>query len=266
MKTAILNRETLLADGRHQMQVHLNAPDLPLRSRVALTCRILFAYGHESGLAGQITARAEKEGTYWTQALGLGFDEINHDNLLLVDSDLQVLSGIGMANPANRFHSWVYRKRPDVQCIVHTHPLHACTLSMLGTPLKVAQMDSCMLYDDVAYLDHWPGVPVGNDEGELISEVLQHRRAALLAHHGLIVAATRIEEACVMAVQIERTARMQLLAQSAGTIRELDPKLAREAHDWILQPTRSRASFAYFVRHIIKSMPTEEVRLLVPEK
>ena len=73
-----------------------------LRQKVALTCRALFDGGHDSGLAGQITARAEQPGTFYTQRLGLGFDEITAGNLLLVDEDLNVLSGHGMANPATR--------------------------------------------------------------------------------------------------------------------------------------------------------------------
>ncbi len=99
--------------------------ELTLRQKLALTCRVLFDAGHDSGLAGQITARAEAPGTYYTQQLGLGFDEITDANLLLVDEDLNVLHGAGMANPANRFHSWIYRARPDVNCIVHTHPFHS---------------------------------------------------------------------------------------------------------------------------------------------
>ena len=46
--------------------------------------KALFDAGHDSGLAGQITARAEADGTYYTQRLGLGFDEITAGNLLLV--------------------------------------------------------------------------------------------------------------------------------------------------------------------------------------
>ncbi len=122
------------------------------RQKLALTCRILFEGGHDSGLAGQITCRAEEPGTYYTQQLGLGFDEISASNLLRVDEDLKVLQGQGMANPANRFHSWVYRARPDVNCIIHTHPLHAAALSMLEVPLAVSHMDLCPLYDDCAFL------------------------------------------------------------------------------------------------------------------
>ena len=251
--TMAMDKQQLIDRAKGQMQQHLSGGSWSLREKVALTCRILFAQGHDSGLAGQITARAEQPGAYYTQRLGLGFDEISAGNLLRVDADLEVLEGKGMPNPANRFHSWIYRARPDVQCIIHTHPIHVSALSMLGRPLKVAHMDACMLYDDVAFLAKWPGVPVGNSEGEIISAVLGSKRAALLGHHGLVVACGSVEEACMMAIQCERAARLQLLAESAGTIQELAPELAREAHDWILQDKRSQAGFAYYARRALRA-------------
>lgn len=225
------------------------------RQKLALTCRALSDRGHDSGLAGQITARAEAPGTYYTQRLGLGFDEITDDNLLLVDEDLNVIEGEGMANPANRFHSWIYRARPDVQCIVHTHPFHVAALSMLETPLIVSHMDTTPLYDDCAFLPLWPGVPVGNEEGEIISAAIGDKKAILLAHHGQIIAGASVEEACSLAVLIERAAALQLAAMAAGTIRELPEKLAREAHDWTLLPNRSQANFAYYARRALAGHP-----------
>lgn len=228
---------------------------LTTRQKIALTCRALFDAGHDSGLAGQITARAEQPGTYYTQRLGLGFDEITEDNLLLVDEDLNVLEGSGMANPANRFHSWIYRARPDVHCIVHTHPFHVAALSMLEVPLIVSHMDTTPLYDDCAFLAEWPGVPVGNEEGEIITAALGDKKAALLAHHGQVVAGASVEEACSLAVLIERAAKLQLAAMAAGTVKALPEELAREAHDWTLTPARSRANFAYYARRALVRHP-----------
>ncbi len=192
---------------------------------MALTCRALYDAGHDSGLAGQITARAEKPNTFYTQQLGLGFDEITEENLLIVDEDLNVLEGTGMPNPANRFHSWIYRARPDVQCIVHTHPFHVAALSMLEVPLEVSQMDIAPLYDDCAFLPDWPGVPVGNEEGEIITAALGDKKAVLLAHHGQVVAGASVDEACSLAVLIERGAKLQLAAMSAGEIKPLPERL-----------------------------------------
>ncbi len=234
------------------MSDHLLVPPWTLEQKVALTCSILFAQGHDSGLAGQITALTEERGTFVTQRLGLGFEEITASNLLRVNVDLEVIAGSGMPNPANRFHAWIYRARPEVRCIVHTHPLHVSALSMIGEPLQVAHMDACLLYDDIAHLPNWPGVPVGNEEGEIISAALGGRRALLLAHHGLVVAGQSVEEACVVALQCERAAKLQLMAMSAGSIKAVSPDLAREAHDWILQERRSQAAFCYYARRALR--------------
>ncbi|MGO4580940.1 aldolase, partial [Cupriavidus sp. 2TAF22] len=179
-----LKKDVLMSRAHEEMQRKLAVPERTLREKTALTCRILFEHGHDSGLAGQITARGEAPGTYYTQQLGLGLDEIETENLLLVDEDLRVIEGVGMPSPANRFHTWIYGARPDVNCIVHTHPFHAATLAMLEVPLIISHMDTCVLYDDCAFLPKWPGVPVGNEEGEIISAALGDKRAILLAHHG----------------------------------------------------------------------------------
>ncbi|ORV15360.1 aldolase [Mycobacterium celatum] len=249
------SKADLMRRAQDALAANVGESELTTRQKLALTCRALFDAGHDSGLAGQITARAEELGTYYTQRLGLGFDEITDANLLLVDEDLNVLDGDGMANPANRFHSWIYRARPDVACIVHTHAFHAAALAMLEVPLVVSQMDTTPLYDDCAFLADWPGVPVGNEEGEIISAALGDKKAILLAHHGQVVAGASIEEACSLAVLIERAAKLQLAAMAAGTIKELPEKLAREAHDWTLRPERSRANFAYYARRALARHP-----------
>jgi len=249
------SKSDLMQQAERRFAENFGQDSWSLRQKLALTCRALSDRGHDSGLAGQITARAEASGTYYTQRLGLGFDEITQDNLLLVDEDLNVIEGEGMANPANRFHSWIYRARPDVQCIVHTHPFHVAALSMLETPLVVSHMDTTPLYDDCAFLPSWPGVPVGNEEGEIISQALGDKKAILLAHHGQIVAGASVEEACSLAVLIERAAALQLAAMAAGTIKELPEELAREAHDWTLLPNRSAANFAYYARRALAAHP-----------
>jgi L-fuculose-phosphate aldolase len=250
--TFTLSKSALVERSHQQMDAQLDDSPYSLRQKVALTCRILFDNGHDSGLAGQITARTGQPGEFYTQRLGLGFDEISEANLLRVDEDLNVLEGDGMPNPANRFHSWVYRARPDVQCIVHTHAIYASALGMLEQPLIVSQMDNCVLYNDVAFVGKWPGIPVGNEEGEFIAGALGDKHALLLSHHGLLVAGRSVEEACVLAIAFERTARMQLLAAAAGTIQPIDHQLASEAHDWILRPKRNAIAFDYYARRTLK--------------
>src|SRR5688500_8958861 len=205
------------------MNKHLRVQEWNSRQKMALSCRMRADEGHESALAGQITARGEKPGTYWMLSFGLGFDEAQASNIVLCDDDLNLLEGDGMVNPSNRFHLWIYRHRPQVNAIIHTHPPYCSALSLLGEPLVAAHMDTSMFYDDCAFLAEWPGPPIGDEEGEIIHAALGDKRAILLAHHGQLVATTTIEEAAVLAIFIERAARLQILAQSVGTIKPIDP-------------------------------------------
>jgi L-fuculose-phosphate aldolase len=238
-----------------RMEQHLPTPAWTTRQKLALTCRILAGEGHESALAGQITARGPRPGTYPMLTFGLGFDEASASNIILVDDDLNVLEGEGMPNPSNRFHLWIYRHRPNVQCIVHTHPPYVSALSTVGEPLAVAHMDHTMFHDDCAYLPEWPGVPIGDEEGEIISNAIGDKRAILLAHHGQLVACGSVEEAAVMSVFMERAARLQVLARSIGPMKAIRPELAREAHDYRLKPKAVGATFHYFARRMLRGAP-----------
>jgi L-fuculose-phosphate aldolase len=237
------------------LEAHKAALPWTTRQKLALTCRMLALEGHESGLAGQATARADEDGAYWTLRFGHGFDEADEDAFIRVDDDVRAIDGNGMANPAMRFHTWIYRHRPDVCCILHTHPPHVSALSMIGEELAVAHMDATPFFEDCAYLADWPGVPVHDEEGRLISEALGRKRAILLAHHGQLVACATVEEAAVLAVQIERVAKQQLLARSVGAIRPIPAERAREAHDFLVSPLVIDMTFAYYARRVLRAAP-----------
>ena len=70
-----LDKKELIKQSFNQMDRHLQGTQYSLAQKLALTCRILFDNGHDSGLAGQITARGEEPGTYLTQRLGLGLND-----------------------------------------------------------------------------------------------------------------------------------------------------------------------------------------------
>jgi len=215
---------------------------------LAACCRILASEGHESGLAGQVTARAAKPGTFWTLQFGYGFEEAAAKRIVLVDEDLKPLKG-GRPNPGVRFHIWIYNKRPDVKAIVHTHAPYASALAATGTALKTIHMDSAMLHG-TAHLPDWPGVPVADDEGRIISGALGGAKSILLANHGLLTAGNSVEEATYLAVFFERAARMQLRAMAAGGFKEVKAALAEEAREFLLQPSIVRGTFAYWARRL----------------
>ena len=69
MQTALLSKQQLMQTAQQNMNLiqEVNYTD---RQKLALTCRILFDHGHDAGLAGQITCRAEQENSFITKCTG----------------------------------------------------------------------------------------------------------------------------------------------------------------------------------------------------
>jgi L-fuculose-phosphate aldolase len=238
-----------------EMSQHLKASHRTLKEKLAYACRIIAANGHEAGLAGQISARSETADAYWTLRFGLGFEEATPDDFIEVDSDLRTLSGTGMANPATRFHLWVYRARPDLQSMIHTHPPYISALAASGKPLAILHMDMTPFFNDCAFLKDWPGVPIADQEGVIISKALGNKRSIILAHHGQMTAGASVEEATYLAVYLERAAKIQLRAKVLGELKEVPADLAQEAHDYLLQPPIVNGTFDYWCRQITQQRP-----------
>lgn len=252
MDANVLNRRKIDEEMARKIKPDARSP----REKLILACRMLASLGHwHGGLAGQITARGEKPGTYWTLKFGVGADEADMSNLILVDDELRCLEGDAMPNPAVRFHLWVYRQRPDVNSIVHTHPPAVSALAMTRQPLVVSHMDATPFFDNCGFLPEWPGLPIHDNEGEIIAGALGSRKALLLTHHGLLTAGASIEEAAVLAIWLEQAADAQLRAAAVGPIVPVHPDLAREARDFLLKPEITGLTFQYFARRVLREAP-----------
>ena len=67
-------------------------------------------------------------------------------------------------------------------------------------------------------------------------------------HVDVVTVGRSVEEACVLAVQMERAATLQLLACRAGAIRAIDRESGLQARDWLRSPRRLEATFAHYAR------------------
>lgn len=248
-------REKSYFDERatQEMRENLRPVVRSVQENLAYACRILAATGQEAGLAGQISARSQTPGNYWTLRFGLGFDEATPADFIEVGPDLETVSGQGMANPATRFHLWVYKARPDVNAIIHAHSPWVSALVAARQPLVISQMDMTPFHEDCGFLADWPGVPIADQEGVLISEALGKKRSIILAHHGYLTAGTTVEEAAYLSVYMERAARMQTRARVYGELTPVPDHLAREAHDYLLKPSIVKGTFDYWCRQVDKA-------------
>ncbi|NKB36115.1 MAG: aldolase [Gammaproteobacteria bacterium] len=237
----------------NDLKKHAMRENFALAELMIIATRKLAEDGHSPFLAGQITARAEQGDSFWTSDLMKNFAEVEYADLIRFDRQMDVVEGNSMPNPAVRFHLWIYENRPDIRAIIHTHPPYASALSMLEEELVVAHMDAMPIFGQCAFVADWPGVPVGNSEGELIAGALgKTNKTALLGHHGIIATGRSLSEALYLAITLENAARLQMTAQAAGDIKEIDPALAVQARDFLLQDMVVQATVDAWGRMIFK--------------
>ena len=247
------NRSTTSSIERH-ISEEIAKHDWSIQLKIALACRKLASEEHAQTLAGHVTVRAENN-TFWVNQLMGGFGNTTQSNVIRVNEDLEVVEGNGIANPGMRFHLWVYKARPDINSTVHTHPPFSSALAMTGKELAVAHMDVAMFYKDCAYLPDWPGVPLADEEGRIISKALGDNHSLLLASHGILTTGKNIETATVLAMQFERASRLQLLAESVGTIKPIKDKQAQEAHDFQLSDGVVKGIFNSWGAQLLREQP-----------
>jgi len=234
--------------------------DYTLQQKMALSARILARQGHGDTLSGQITCR-NGDGTMWVNQYGVPIDVVTASDFIRIDGDLNLVEGEGFPNRATRFHHHVYKKRPDIQCAVHSHPPATSALAQVGEELLVSHMDVMAFYEDVQYLPDWPGIPFGDEEGEIISGVLGNHWAALLAHHGLMVGGRTIEEATYRAYFFERAAKMTLDAMAAvggdmSRLKKTKRDLSVKARDWRISEGPVKAHWNGWAKIVIQEQGT----------
>jgi L-ribulose-5-phosphate 4-epimerase len=144
---------------------------------------------------------------------------------MLINSGRSVRSALtGADAPPMEFHihAGIYRRRPDVGAVVHTHPLWSTLFSMAGVPVLPVIMQAAVLgpirvFDKTASINR-------RELGAELADALGDGRVIMLKSHGSVAAAEDIVEAFVLAVYLEETAQRQHLAAQLGVPAVLTPE------------------------------------------
>jgi ribulose-5-phosphate 4-epimerase/fuculose-1-phosphate aldolase len=189
-----------------------------LKQRLAAGFRLFARYGYDEGVAGHITVRdPEHHECFWVNPFGMYFGHIKASDLLLVDSNGEVVQGKARVNRAAfAIHSRIHAARPDVMAAAHSHSLYGRTFATLGKLLDPLTHDACAFYQDHALFDDYTGVVLDTSEGDRIAEALGKRKAVILRNHGLLTVGTTVDAAVFWFITMDRCCHTQLMADAAG--------------------------------------------------
>lgn len=135
----------------------------------------------------------------------------------IVTIDLDGRPADGDAVPPMEFHihTEIYRRRPDVHAVVHTHPLWSTLFSMAGEPVLAVTMQAAVI-GEIRRFDRTASINT-QALGADLADSLGGARAVMLRSHGAVCVGADIVEAFVLAVYLEENARRQYLARPLGT-------------------------------------------------
>jgi len=198
------------------------------KERLAAAFRLFSKFGFDQGVAGHITARdPELTDHYWVNPFAKHFSQIKVSDLLLVNSQGEVVEGDWPVNRAAvAIHTAVHAARPDVVAAAHSHSTYGKAWSTLGRLLDPLTQDDCAFYGDHTLFDDFTGVVLDSSEGERIGQTLGLNKAVILRNHGLLTVGHSVDEAAWWFIAMERACQVQLLAEAAGTPIKIDPKVA----------------------------------------
>jgi ribulose-5-phosphate 4-epimerase/fuculose-1-phosphate aldolase len=200
-----------------------------LRKKVALACRIVGNQGLTRGALGHVSARIP--GTDRVLIKGKGVNEeavefATERDIITVDLEGQVVEAKKLDPPnESAMHLAIYRKRPEVMSVIHTHPdwivaLTACDKPLI--PLYAAYSPAGMKLVVEGIPIYPRTVTIINRElAEDFVGVMGAKKACLLAGHGMTVAGASVEEATATSLQLYELARIHGMAYAIGQPRPI---------------------------------------------
>jgi L-ribulose-5-phosphate 4-epimerase len=208
-----------LVAGAALARAQNRAPASPigeLKAKIAQATRMLAREGIIAA-SGHVSARIP--GTDRV-LIGPGYvtrDILTADDIITVDLNAKKVEGKTREPLETEIHTGIYRARPDVMAVVHSHPVHSVAFTITKKPILPVTVHGAIFADGVPTFDVVGHVNT-RELGDAMAKVLGSHRAVLLKMHGAVIVGSSVEEAFAASLQLEENAEKQLWAEATGTV------------------------------------------------
>jgi ribulose-5-phosphate 4-epimerase/fuculose-1-phosphate aldolase len=195
------------------------------RELVARSCRILGKLNMTKEPSGHVSARAPGGEAILIKARGRGESGLRFvtpQDIITVDLDGKKVEGRDDLDVAQEvfIHTGIYRARPEVQCVVHVHPVTVVLFTICNLPL----LPLYGAYDPSSLRLAMEGVPtyprsvlIANDRlGKELAEALGKQRACLMRGHGITTVGPSVQEATLTAIRLNELAEINYRGRLLG--------------------------------------------------
>ena len=223
-----------------------------LKRNLALSCNILAYEGHWDNILGHVSVRIPGQERILMKPHSFGFEEIRPEHIIEVDLDGNKVSGKYERHSEVFIHTEIFKARPDVHCVVHSHPPHAVALGSLRKQLRPISHEGNIFYEGLPLFDLTTALIRTPELGVEVAKSLGKCRGLLMKNHGSTVVGESIEVATLYAIFLEKAARIQLMATASGDPSWTSDEESAIKYEQIYTPHRLGSMWNYFVRRAKK--------------
>lgn len=175
------------------------------RRQMVEACLEMGRLGINQGTSGNISVRVE-DGILITPS-GLAYAEMKPEDIVFMRWDGEwEAQGRNAPSSEWRFHLAILKAKPEVGAVVHAHPIHCTIIAIMGH--SIPPIHYMIVAAGGRDIPCAPYARFGTDElSKRALDALRHRKACLLAHHGLIATGPNLAKALWLAVEVEVLAR-----------------------------------------------------------
>ncbi len=193
-------------------------PTTGLRSEIVALGQRMSASGLSPGKSGNISVRVD--GGMLITPTGIPYTDMRAADIVEVRNDGRVQPGQRVASSEWRVHLAIYKARPDVGAIVHTHSLNATALACLHRGIPAFHYMVAEFGGDRVVCA--PYATYGSEDlARFTVKALGARHACLLANHGAIAVGETARQAYDRAAAVEALAAQYARARALGRPRIL---------------------------------------------
>ena len=198
------------------------------RKHVAEVARKMAELDLVSGTSGNVSARLPG-GLLAITPMGKSYEGMSADEIVVVDSGLDPVEGDLMPSSESLLHVAIYRARPDVGGIVHTHAVYSTAVAAAGMAIPpIVDEMVVTLGGEVRVSEYAP--PASEAMAERVCSALGNRDAALIRNHGAVAVGADPHDALEASILTERAAQIFVLSSILGSPTTLpDEVVASEA-------------------------------------
>ena len=202
-----------------------------LKDEVCAQNHELPANGLVVGSGGNVSARDRETGLIVIKPSGVKFSKLTPETMAVVDLDGTVIEGPMKPSVDTGIHLYIYKHRPDVFGITHTHSPYASSFAARGARIPAVMTPiTHMLGRDVPCSRY--ATPGEVDTGQAIVEAADGGWAVLVKAHGVFTMGTSATQATSIAMYLEEAAMTTHLAMLHGDVDELPQEEIDRCYAW----------------------------------